>query len=102
MTIKQAVFVVYESPNGRDNWRPLQAADVPEWVKHPDIMGKLATGQQCMDAAQGDKGSKWYRAERVLTPDEQRAEEKRERKASTLRARRLVVEATQNARMLTH
>ena len=80
MTAKQAVLVVFESPNGRDNWKPLMAADVPEWVRHPDVMGRLVAGEQCMDAAQGDKGSKWYRASRVVSAEQQRAEAKRQRK----------------------
>lgn len=64
-TYHQAMLVIFKSPNGRDNWEPLEAADVPEWVKQPDIMGRLVTGEQCMDVAQGDKGSAWYRAEAV-------------------------------------
>ena len=102
MTTKQAVLVVFESPNGRDNWVPLMASDVPEWVRHPDIMGKLVSGQQCMDAAQGDKGSKWYRASRVVSAEEKRAEAKRQRKESARRASNIVREATQNAKRLTH
>ena len=80
MTTKQAVLVVFESPNGRDQWKPLVASDVPEWVRHPDVMGRLVAGEQCMDAAQGDKGSKWYRAARVVSAEQQRAEAKRQRK----------------------
>lgn len=98
MTTKQAVLVVYESANGRDNWKPLQAADVPEWVRHPDIMGRLVGGEECMDAAQGDKGSKWYRASRAVSKAEFDAQEKRQRK---MRANKLVSESTQNARAIT-
>lgn len=80
MTTKQAVLVVYESLNGRTDWKPLHAHEVPEWVKHPDVMGRLANGEECMDAAQGDKGSCWYRAARVVSAEQQRAEAKRQRK----------------------
>jgi len=102
MNTKQAVLVVFESPNGRDNWVPITASECPEWVKHPDIIGKLVAGQQCMDAAQGDKGSKWYKASRVVSAEEKRAEAKRQRKDSARRASQIVSEATQNAKRLTH
>jgi hypothetical protein len=62
---KQAVLVVYASTNGRDNWHPLLSAEVPEWVKAPDTMGRLVAGEQCMDVRQGESGSMWYRAERA-------------------------------------
>ncbi|MFA7269927.1 MAG: hypothetical protein WC073_11330 [Sterolibacterium sp.] len=77
MTTKQAVLVIYESVNGRDNWIPRMPAELPEWVRHPDIIGRLVAGQMCMDPTIGDKGSNWYRAERVLTPEERRAEARR-------------------------
>lgn len=79
-TTKQALLVVYESINGKTDWKPIMASEVPAWVLNPDVMGRLAAGEQCMDAAQGDKGSKWYRAARVVSAEQQRAEAKRQRK----------------------
>ncbi len=63
----QAVLIVYKSENGRDNWQPVLPADVPEFVKRPDVMGSLVAGEECMDAAQGSAGSPWYRAIKVTS-----------------------------------
>ena len=68
--MKQARLVIYRSANGRDNWQPIPATDVPEFVKDPVTMGRLVAGQQCMDAGEGSRGSAWYRAVRVVTQQE--------------------------------
>ena len=62
---KRAVFVIYESPNGHGDWIPVLPENVPEWLKDADVMGQLAAGQMACDTAVGDKGSNWYRAEKV-------------------------------------
>ena len=62
---KRAVLVIYKSANGRDGWCPVFPADVPEWLKAPEIVGRLVAGEQCCDVAQGPAGSDWYRAERI-------------------------------------
>jgi len=69
--MKQAVLVIYRSANGRDGWQPVMQHDVPEWVKEPSIMGRLVAGEQCMDVAEGDAGSYWYRAVPVVSKPEQ-------------------------------
>ena len=61
----QAKLVIYKSPNGRDHWEPVMQADVPSWVRATEVMGRLVAGEACMDAAEGDSGSAWYRAERM-------------------------------------
>jgi hypothetical protein len=63
----KAILVIYTSVYGRGDWHPLHEHEVPEWVKAPDVMGQLVAGQMCIDAAQGDRGSNWYRAERIAT-----------------------------------
>lgn len=55
-------LVVYCSDDGRTGWHPIRHAEVPAWVKAPDVMARLADGEECMDCAQGVAGSKWYRA----------------------------------------
>ena len=67
---KQALMTIYRSPNGRDQWAPVEQKDVPEWVKNPDVMGRLVSG----DIAQNtggiilpDEDREWYRAERVTS-----------------------------------
>lgn len=68
--MKAAHLVIYRSINGRDNWVPVAAADVPAFVKNPATMGRLMAGEECMDAAEGRHGSAWYRAVRVVTQTE--------------------------------
>lgn len=67
MSNKQGRLVIYRSVNGRDNWQPIGEFDVPEWVKQPDVMGRLVAGEQCMDPTEGSRGSAWYRAVRVVS-----------------------------------
>lgn len=78
--MKQAHLVIYRSANGRDNWEPVMFDSVPEWVKTPEIMGRLIAGEQCMDAKEGDSGSDWYRAVKVVSEQERAAQERRERR----------------------
>jgi hypothetical protein len=53
-------LVILRSENGRDGWKPVLPADVPEWLKNPDVMHKLVNGEMAMDPR---KGTEWYRAE---------------------------------------
>lgn len=64
----EANLIIYCSINGRDVWAPVLPAEVPEWVKDPDIMGRLVAGEMCSDVAEGVTGSLWYRAEKVSVP----------------------------------
>lgn len=68
--MKQARLVIYRSANGRDNWEPVAADAVPEFVKDPVTMGRLVAGEQCMDAGEGTRGSAWYRARCVVNQRE--------------------------------
>lgn len=87
--LKHAVLVIYQSPNGQDNWEPVKPEDVPEWLKKPDVMGRLVNGYTARFEGTGlllpDGIRPWYRAE-VAKPDAEvavvaKAVEKRERKA---------------------
>lgn len=60
---KQALMVIYRSPNGRSNWQPIPPNEVPDWLKRPSYMGRLAAGEMCMKADEGRHGSDWYRAQ---------------------------------------
>lgn len=64
--IKKAVFVMYQSENGRDNWTLVHPDDVPEWLKDPEVMGQLVCGHMAMKTDEGPRGSPYYRAEVVL------------------------------------
>lgn len=68
--MNQARLVIFRSANGRDDWQPIAASDVPAFVKDPVTMGRLVAGESCMDAAEGRSGSAWYRALRVVTQHE--------------------------------
>lgn len=68
--MKQTSAVIYRSENGRTNWQPIPAAEVPAFVKDPVTMGRLLAGEECMDVGEGDRGSAWYRAIRVVTQGE--------------------------------
>lgn len=64
----EALIIVYASENGRDGWAPVMPADIPEFVKDPDCMGKLLAGYQVMDPSMGETGSRWYRAAKYEAP----------------------------------
>lgn len=66
----QALLVILRSPNGRDNWEPVKPEDVPAWVKEPQRMARLVDGDMIMDPTEGEKGSAWYRAEKVESKGE--------------------------------
>jgi hypothetical protein len=68
----EALLVILKSDNGRDNWTPVKPEDVPEWVRAQDNMARLVQGDMCMDPTEGEKGSAWYRAEKVESTGETR------------------------------
>ena len=86
MELKEARFIIFESPNGRDGWKPILPVDVPEWIKPAHVMGRLANGDMVTDPK---LTTNWYRAQRVLSEAEQKrvdaANAKRARKAAKLK-----------------
>lgn len=63
--IKQDNIIIFTSVNGREPWHPVKPEEVPEWVKHPDNMAKMLSGEECMKCDEGVAGSAWYRAVRL-------------------------------------
>lgn len=58
---KQALVVILRSDTGRGNWELCPPAEVPEWVKKPDVMANLVRERRsAMKCDEGDKGSAWY------------------------------------------
>ena len=57
-----AELVILASANGRDGWRLVLPADVPEWLKGPETMGRLMRGESAMKPCEGEAGSDWYAA----------------------------------------
>lgn len=81
--LKQAMLVIFASSNGRDGWKPMKASEIPDWVKSPDNMARLVAGEMCMKCDEGDKGSMWYLAKRVVDVEAiAKAKAKRDRKAA--------------------
>lgn len=37
-------FVIAVSPDGENNWKLLQPAEVPEWLKNPETLGCMREG----------------------------------------------------------
>lgn len=70
LAFNQAVFVIWASEDGRENWYKVKPDDVPDWVKHPSVLGRLVNGDMCMSPRQGNCGSLWYRADVFLAPRE--------------------------------
>ena len=66
----EARLTILRSPDGETNWTPVSPEDVPEWLKAPEVMGRLVNGEM----AQGpvsmvlpDEMRPWFRAEPVPT-----------------------------------
>jgi len=62
--MKSDTLIIYTSENGRDPWAAVLPDTVPEWLKRPDIVGRLVAGQMCMDP-RSVSGTDWFRAEVV-------------------------------------
>lgn len=63
--MRMETLIIYASENGREDWAPVKPADVPAWVVQPDVLAAMANGEECINCAEGLKGSKWYRAIRA-------------------------------------
>lgn len=76
-------LLIFSSENGRDGWSLVKPQEVPEWVKDPDNVGRMLSGESCMKCDEGETGSAWYRAMRVSDYEAlQLAQAKRERRAA--------------------
>lgn len=58
-------LIIYASDDGRDNWEPVKPVDVPLWVRSPDVLAALESGQECLNSAEGPAQARWYRALRA-------------------------------------
>lgn len=56
---KVATLVVLHSPDTED-WKPVMPAETPEWVKEPDVMGRLVAGDMAHREGEG-----WYRVQKL-------------------------------------
>ena len=63
-----AMMIVYRSPDGEKDWTMVPPADVPDWVKAPDVMGRLVRGEMArgpINLMLPDEMRPWYRVERI-------------------------------------
>jgi hypothetical protein len=56
---KAATIVVYECV-GPEEWKPLKPAEVPDWLKEPEVMGEMVKGW-ILEGVDG----KFYRAKKL-------------------------------------
>jgi len=63
-----ARLVILRSANGEDDWTPVKPEDVPDWLRDPDVMGRLVAGY----IAQGPVGVAPRHKAGILLPDELR------------------------------
>jgi hypothetical protein len=64
----QALCVIWKTTDEGKTWDPVKTADVPEFLKAPDVMANLLNGEMAQDTSgillpQGARP--WYRAERI-------------------------------------
>lgn len=58
--LKAAELIIWRSPDGEKGWKIIKPDEVPDWVKHPDVMGRLVAGDMVTDQKHSPF---WYRAE---------------------------------------
>ena len=66
---QKLVWMVIESSlTGEDDsiWTPVMPEDLPEWVKNPEVIGKIRNGEKV--SMNPDKGTVWYRGVRCDKP----------------------------------
>lgn len=65
---KKAVLVILVSHDEGDTWAPVPVEEVPEWLKRPEIVGRIMHGEMVQNDGRvlaASHSRPWYRAERV-------------------------------------
>ena len=44
---KQAMLVIMVSDDEKGPFKPVRPEDVPDWVKDPDVLGRMVNGEMC-------------------------------------------------------
>ena len=63
--MKQAMLVVFSSSDEGKTWEPVHPQEVPEWLKAPEVMGRLVAGDMAKNDLIATIHPVWYRAEEV-------------------------------------
>lgn len=61
----EAHIVILKSEDGRAHWHPVTPDQVPEFLKDPDVMGRLVAGEMAQESnglLLPDGAKPWYRA----------------------------------------
>lgn len=63
--MKLARLVMYRAPTDEGPWQPVDAQEVPEWIKNdPTVVRRLKDGYMAHNPDNTDKH--WYRAEEAV------------------------------------
>lgn len=60
------VLVVFESPDGINNWKPVDREQIPDWMRSPDVFDRLLAGDKVQNTA--DKTTRFFRAVEIDRP----------------------------------
>lgn len=55
---RQNVIVFFESPNGRDGWKPVERENIPDWLRDETLIDRMVEGEMIYNET---KRSNWYR-----------------------------------------
>jgi len=64
--VRFATFVVWRCDGDdpmTDEWTPVLPEDVPAWLRHPDVLGRLADEQTIAKDPASETGDAWFRVE---------------------------------------
>lgn len=60
------ILVLFESPDGRNLWKPVPREDIPDWLRTPAIFDRLIAGEQVRNSA--EKTERHFRVIEVDRP----------------------------------
>ena len=63
MSQEQGLLIIFKSTDDCATWNPIKAVEVPEWVKDPDILGRMVDGEAAHDAERSP--GEWFLAQRA-------------------------------------
>lgn len=52
------VLVFWESPNGRDGWKPVERDAIPEWLRDEGLIDRMIAGEMLRNVSREER---WWR-----------------------------------------